>query len=203
MPVIGVLSDGYPATWASQQFALFAKGLAEAGCADGHNVTLEYRFAMGDVKRLPELADELVHRRVAVIAAPGRTPAALAAQAATKTIPVVRNWPRSGLCGPRGQPKPAGCQRHRLHRDASRRGIEAVRASAHAGPAATHYGALIDPGNPIGEEMAAKAREAARFIGKPLEVISLSDDVALEAVFSKLPESRIDAMLFQPWPVLL
>jgi len=67
-------------------------------------------------------------------------------------------------------------------------------------PAAARYGALIDPRNPISEQMAGKAREAAEFIGKPIEVISVGDDAALDAVFLDLPRSRIDALLFSPGP---
>jgi putative ABC transport system substrate-binding protein len=67
-------------------------------------------------------------------------------------------------------------------------------------PAATRYAALIDPRNPISAQMAKKAREAAEFVAKPLEVIPVGDDAALEAIFSNLVQSRIDAMLFSPGP---
>jgi putative tryptophan/tyrosine transport system substrate-binding protein len=67
-------------------------------------------------------------------------------------------------------------------------------------PAAARYAALIDPRNPISAQMAKKAREAAEFMGKPMEVIPVSDDAALEAVFSNLAQSRIDAMLVSPGP---
>jgi putative ABC transport system substrate-binding protein len=71
------------------QIAAFQRGLADAGFADGRNIAIEYRFAEGHNERLPALANELVRSQVSVVVAAGTTPGALAAKAATQTIPIV------------------------------------------------------------------------------------------------------------------
>src|SRR5262249_5640860 len=88
MPVIGYLYEGWPEPTA-QLLAAFRKGLSETGYVEGRNATIEFRWALGQYDRLPELAVELARRRVAVIVAPGGMAAALAAKAATTTIPIV------------------------------------------------------------------------------------------------------------------
>src|SRR5262245_63612516 len=88
MPVIGFLEAGSAAA-RTQQVAAFRKGLAEAGYQEGQNVSLEFRWAEGQYGRFGELAADLVRRRVSVIVTPGGATAALAAKAATTSIPIV------------------------------------------------------------------------------------------------------------------
>jgi len=88
IPVIGFLDAGSAAA-RTQQVAAFRKGLAEAGYQEGQNVALEFRWAEGEYGRFGELAADLVRRRVSVIVTPGSGTAALAAKAATSTIPIV------------------------------------------------------------------------------------------------------------------
>jgi putative ABC transport system substrate-binding protein len=97
MPVIGFL-DSRPPDAMANRLGGFRRGLKEAGYVEGENVTVEYRWGENRIDRLPELAAELARRQVAVIVTTGGTPPALAAMAATKTIPIVfrsRDEPRS------------------------------------------------------------------------------------------------------------
>src|SRR5262249_6862652 len=87
MPVVGFLHHASP----PNQIVVdgFRDGLGQAGYVEGRNVALEFRWAQDNVSRLPELAADLVRRHVAVITTPGSTPAALAAKASTRVIPIV------------------------------------------------------------------------------------------------------------------
>src|SRR5262249_32449668 len=88
MPVIGYLSTRSSED-TTHLAAAFRAGLAKSGYVEGQNVSIEYRWALGQYNRLPELAAELVHRPVTVLAATGGEPAAFAAAGATSTIPIV------------------------------------------------------------------------------------------------------------------
>jgi len=88
IPVVGFLHSGSPEPNVNL-VAAFRKGLGEAGYVEGQNVAIEFRWAAGQDDRLPDLAADLIRRRVVVIATPASTPASLAAKATTTTIPIV------------------------------------------------------------------------------------------------------------------
>ena len=88
MPLVGFVNAGSTRGLGRAQLQAYLKGLGEAGYIEGQNVSIEYHWAEGQNDRLPAMVDDLIRRRVAVIAATS-TPAALAAKAATKTIPIV------------------------------------------------------------------------------------------------------------------
>jgi putative ABC transport system substrate-binding protein len=88
MPVIGYLGSASADAWADRLKA-FREGLGQAGFVEGRNVTIEYRWADNQYGRLPGLAADLVSRNVSIIVTPASVPASLAAQAVTKTIPIV------------------------------------------------------------------------------------------------------------------
>jgi putative tryptophan/tyrosine transport system substrate-binding protein len=195
MPVIGFLNSSSPSGYAPQ-VAAFRKGLNEAGYIEGRNVTIEYRWAEGHYDRLPELAADLVRRKVTVIAATTTT-AALAAKAATATIPVVfemasdpvklglvasLNRPGGNLTGVTNLGIEVGPKRPELLREII--------------PTAITFALLINPSNPtLAEPTTRDVGAAARTLGVQLHIVSASTDNEIDDAFASLAERRVDGLV--------
>jgi putative ABC transport system substrate-binding protein len=197
MPVIGFLSSGSPGTLGHFASA-FRQGLAEAGYVEHRNVGIEYRWAEGQVDRLPVLADELVHSQVAVICA-GSPPAALAAKIATTTIPIVFtsgedpiklglvasfNRPGSNATGVALLIDVLGSKRLGLLREII--------------PGASLIAVLLDPTWPTFDTQLNDVQEAARAVGQQLHILRASIEKEIEVAFATAKEVRASAMMVGP-----
>jgi putative ABC transport system substrate-binding protein len=163
-PVIGFLNgssaDGY-----SPMVAAFGQGLKEVGYVDGQNVTIEYRWAEGRYDRLPELASDLIHRRVSVIAATS-TPANLVAKKATSTIPIVFTTSSDpvqlGLVESLNRPGANVTGVTQLNVEVGPKRLELARELM---PSATAVALLINPKNPQADAVLKNMEAAALSLG--------------------------------------
>ena len=195
MPVIGVLSARTAASGASMVTA-FHHGLSESGYVDGQNLRIEYRWAEGHYDRLGALSDDLIRRRVSVIVALSGTPAALAAKAATTTIPIVfgngGDPLTSGLVASLGRPTGniTGVTFYTVQLAGKR--LELLRELV---PTATVIGFLVNPNNPAEEPEAKDVEVAARALGVRLQVLNTTSERDIDAAFATLLERRAGALV--------
>ena len=201
MPVIGFLFGGSPEASANFVTA-FRKGLGEAGYVEGQNVAIEYLWTHNDNDRLPELAADLVRRRVAVIVTPNLIAAALAAKAATATIPIVFGGGfdpvQAGLVASLNQPggNVTGISFMSVETGGKRLGLlhELL-------PGAARFAMLVNPTNPNAEPNITEARAAASVIGRQIEVLAASTNRDIDTAFGSLVQKQADALLVSPEPL--
>ena len=200
LPVIGVLNS-LSSDW--HYVAAFRKGLAEIGYVEGQNVAIEYRWAEGQYNRLPQLAADLVHRKVAVIAATGGDPSALAAKAATAAIPIVFNVAedpvRAGLVTSLNRPggNMTGVSMLTAAMDAKR--VELLHEVA---PGAAVIAVLLNPNfSEAGTESQA-VEAAAGALNLQTQILHVSNDHDIEIAFANLIKQRIGALLVASDPFL-
>ena len=197
VPVIGFLGSSWPADRARLVTA-FRQGLRETGYVEGQNVAIEYRWAQDQYDQLPDLAADLVHRDVAVIAAHD-TLSAIAAKVATKTIPIV--------FATGGDPVRDGLVTNLNRPDGNVTGVSfiAVELGAkqvglihelRAGP--TRIAVLVDPKWPLTEQFVSEVSAAASAIGQQMEVLYASSGAEIDAVFASLSQKRANALLVGP-----
>ena len=196
MPVIGLLGNESPELWANRMRA-FHQGLSEAGYVDGRNVAIEYRWAEGHNDRLPALAAELVRRGVNVIAAPGSTPATLAAKAATSTIPIVF-WIGSdpvelGLVASLNRPEGNLTGVTTLNHGLVAKRVELL----HEVVPATHaIAVLVNPTSPtLTRTTIEDAQAAAHSLGLELHILKASTEGDFDAAFANLIPLRAGGLV--------
>ena len=201
VPVIGFLGGESPDLWASYVRA-FQQGLRETGYVEGHNVAIEYRWAEGQNDRLPALATELVRRQVTVIAAPGSTPAALAARSATTTIPIVFAIAADpvglGLVASLARPGGNFTGVVTLNVEIAPKRLELLHELF---PAATSFALLVNPTNPgLAEPVSRDVQAAARVLGVTLHVLHASSEPEVDAAFATAAQLRTVGLVIGPDP---
>jgi len=197
MPVIGYLDADIPGRNPNNE-AAFRNGLSETGYAVGQNVTIEHRWAESQFARLPDLAADLVRRRVAVIVTPLSAPATLG-KAATATIPIVFS---TG-----GDPVSAG-----LVASLNRPGgnvTGAVTMNAELGakrlgllqellPTATRFAVMVNRSSPVAEAAIADAQTAASAIGRQVDVLTAGTNRDIDTAFATVVQTRTAAIFVSP-----
>ncbi len=194
MPVIGFLNGGARDAFVPMVRA-FRRGLSEQGYEDGRNVAIEYRWADGQFDRLPAMAADLVGRNATVIAAFG-PPAALAAKAATSTIPIIFvtgfDPVKAGLVASLNRPEGniTGVHVFLIGLEGKRLGLlrELV-------PQAALIGLLVNPRSPDAEAQSKGLQAAARAIGQQTVVVEAGSNGELDAAFAALAQHQVGALV--------
>ncbi len=203
MPVIGFVNVASPQSY-TKQLAAFLKGLSETGYVDGHNVAIEYRWAEGQNDRLPAMVADLLHRQVVVIAATS-TPAALAAKAATTTVPIVFETGgdpiRLGLVTSLNRPGGNVTGVTQTNVEVAPKRLQLLHELV---PTASSIALLVNPTNPaLAEPTTKDLKAAARTLGLELHVLNASTERDFDAVFAKLIQLRAGGLVIGPDPFFI
>jgi len=198
MPVVGLLT-ARAAGDAPHLLAGFRQGLQNTGFVERQTMAIEYRFAENQNERLPALAADLVDRQVTVIAAL-TTPAALAAKAATTTIPVVFETGgdpiQLGLVASLNRPGGNITGVTNLARETVAKRVGLLHELL---PRAARFAALVNPNTPLFAEASIKETQAAAVaIGRQLEILTASNDGEIDSAFMSIAQKRVEALLILP-----
>jgi putative ABC transport system substrate-binding protein len=198
LPVVGLLQAG-SAEPNAKRAAAFRLGLSETGYVDGQNVQIEARWAGGRNDRLPEMANDLVRRRVAVIATPASTAATLAAKAATATIPIV--------FAVGGDPLKLGLVKSLNRPDGNATGISILNVELTAkrfgllhqlAPQAAHYFALVNPNSALTEPIVKALQGDIPDIGRSVEIVQAGSDSEIDAAFAAISQTGGGVLMVPP-----
>jgi len=197
MPVVGFVNVG---SSEARLAAGFRKGLNEVGYVEGQNVTVEYHWLEGQYDRLPALMADLVHRRVAVIATPAANLAALAAKAATSTVPIVfgvgEDPVKVGLVASLARPGGNVTGINFFNEEVAAKRLGLLHDLV---PKAVRFAVLVNPANAATAEATLRdIPEAARAIGLQIQVLNASTSQQIEVAFATLLRDRADALFVAP-----
>ncbi len=195
VPVIGYLGAN-SAVANAQNLQVMRRGLAEAGFVEGRTVAIEYHYADGQYDRLPAMAAELVRRNVAMIVATGGTAPALAAKAATATIPIVFSITDDpialGLVASFARP---GGNATGVNFPLAKLGAKQLGLLHEIIPSAARVGLLVNPNNTVTETVTRDVEAAAAAMGIQIDVAPAGDSPTIEAAFSTFVRNRVEAVL--------
>src|SRR2546430_15580731 len=199
-PVIGFLNTLSPNNLAQGSLDAFRQGLGVAGCVDGQNVSIEYRWAEGHYDRLPALAADLVRRQVAVIAATGGEPAPQVVKAATRTIPVVfmanGDPVAAGLVASLNRPGGNATGVTIFGMMAVGKRLELLRQLM---PKAGIIAYLTNPTNPNRE--IDNVQTAARSLGQQILILNANSDREFDTAFATIAQQQVAALLVASDPL--
>jgi putative tryptophan/tyrosine transport system substrate-binding protein len=204
MPVIGFLNNTSPETVADRLRA-FRQGLKDVGFVEGENLAIEYRWAENQFDRLPALAGELVRRPVAVIVTTGGAPSALAAKAATATIPIVFTVPidpvRLGLVASLARPDGNATGVNFFSEELTAKRLGLLRELV---PGMARVALLANPSNAAATEVILRDVEAAaRAMGLQIQLVNVDTSREIDAAFATFGRERPDALFVTGGPFLL
>jgi putative ABC transport system substrate-binding protein len=195
MPVIGFLDSGSSDGMAAS-LAGFRQGLSEIGYTEGKDVTIDYVWARGRYEQLPVLAAELVRRQVTVIAATRSSAPALAAKAATSTIPIVFQTGgdpvNDGLVTSLNRPDGNVTGVTRLSNELIQKRFELI---AELVPKATTIALLVNPANIAAKAQVQQMQEPTRERGLKFQVVNASSEAELDAAFAAAAQLHADAVI--------
>jgi putative ABC transport system substrate-binding protein len=195
VPVVGLV-NGASADVAADRVRGFLRGLGEAGYVEGQNVKIEYHWLEGQYDRLPAVMADLVRRRVAVIAAPIDTPVAIAAKAATATIPIVfgvgEDPVKLGLVASLARPGGNATGINVLNWEVDAKRLALLRELV---PKAVHVAVLVGPANATNTETGFQTmQDAASVMGLQLHALNAHTNREIDAAFATFVHERPDAL---------